>query len=145
MQVRFPVTKAEFDAYYDLRWRALRAPWGQPRGSERDELDAIATHFAGFDEVKGVVSVGRLHLVNSDLGQLRYMAVEERLRRQGLGQTLLAKLESEARLQGVKWLMLDARESAVEFYRRNGYEIEGKAHVLFGDVQHSKMQKLLPL
>ncbi|HJN90840.1 MAG TPA: GNAT family N-acetyltransferase [Verrucomicrobiota bacterium] len=145
MQVRSPVTEADFDSYYDLRWRALRAPWGQPRGSERDELDAIATHVAGFDEAKRMVSVGRLHLVSPDVGQVRYMAVEKLSRGQGHGQTLLAELENKAKRQGVKRLVLDARESAVTFYLRNGYEIEGEAHVLFDEVQHSKMQKLLLL
>ncbi|MEJ2362384.1 MAG: thioesterase, partial [Gammaproteobacteria bacterium] len=35
-----PQTKQEWQAYFDLRWRILRAPWQQARGSERDDLEA---------------------------------------------------------------------------------------------------------
>jgi ribosomal protein S18 acetylase RimI-like enzyme len=40
-------------------------------------------------------------------------------------------------------IVLDAREAAVGFYRRNGYEAVGEGHVLFGEVRHSKMRKRL--
>ena len=128
-------------AYYELRWRVLRMPWGQPSGSERDELDAAATHVAGFDEVKRLVCVGRLHAVETGVGQFRYMAVEESLRGLGLGQAVLDELERLAKRQGISVIVLDARESAVGFYRRNGYEAVGEGHVLFDEVRHSKMKK----
>ena len=128
-------------AYYELRWRVLRMPWGQPSGSERDELDAAATHVAGFDEVKRLVCVGRLHAVETGVGQVRYMAVEESLRGLGLGQAVLDELERLAKRQGISEIVLDARESAVGFYRRNGYEAVGEGHVLFDEVRHSKMKK----
>jgi len=34
-----PATPAELEEYFAFRWVLLRAPWGQPRGSERDEHD----------------------------------------------------------------------------------------------------------
>ena len=143
MEIRSPETDTEFELYYDLRWRVLREPWGQPRGSERDELDDDATHVAGYDEAKGLVCVGRLHAVETGVGQVRYMAVEEPLRGQGLGQAVLDELERLAKRQGMSVIVLDAREAAVGFYRRNGYEALGEGHVLFGEVRHSKMRKRL--
>ena len=128
-------------AYYELRWRVLRKPWGQPFGSERDELDDAATHVAGYDEVKRLVCVGRLHTVETGVGQVRYMAVEESLRGLGLGHAVLDELERLAKRQGISVIVLDARESAVGFYRRNGYEAVGDGHVLFDEVRHSKMKK----
>ena len=141
MEIRSPKSESEFEAYYELRWRVLRMPWGQPSGSERDELDAAATHVAGFDEVKRLVCVGRLHAVETGVGQVRYMAVEESLRGLGLGQAVLDELERLAKRQGISVIVLDARESAVGFYRRNGYEAVGEGHVLFDEVRHSKMKK----
>ena len=102
-------------AYYELRWRVLRKPWGQPFGSERDELDDAATHVAGYDEAKRLVCVGRLHAVETGVGQVRYMAVEEPLRGRGLGQAVLDELERLAKRQGMSVIVLDARESAVGF------------------------------
>jgi len=143
VEIRSPETDTEFEAYYDLRWRVLRQPWGQSPGSERDELDDDATHVAGYDEVKGLVCVGRLHAVETGVGQVRYMAVEEPLRGRGLGQAVLNELERLAKRQGMSVIVLDAREAAVGFYRRNGYEAVGEGHVLFGEVRHSKMRKRL--
>jgi len=143
VEIRSPETDTEFEAYYDLRWRVLRQPWGQSSGSERDELDDDATHVAGYDEVKGLVCVGRLHAVETGVGQVRYMAVEEPLRGRGLGQAVLNELERLAKRQGMSVIVLDAREAAVGFYRRNGYEAVGEGHVLFGEVRHSKMRKRL--
>jgi len=143
VEIRSPETDTEFEAYYDLRWRVLRQPWGQSPGSERDELDDDATHVAGYDEVKGLVCVGRLHAVETGVGQVRYMAVEEPLRGRGLGQAVLDELERLAKRQGMSVIVLDAREAAVGSYRRNGYEAVGEGHVLFGEVRHSKMRKRL--
>ena len=39
MEFRSPNTDLEFEAYYELRWRVLRKPWGQARGTEHDEYD----------------------------------------------------------------------------------------------------------
>lgn len=141
MEIRSPETEEEFAAYYELRWKALRGPWGQPRGSERDELDAAATHVAGYDEAKRLVCVGRLHAVETGVGQVRYMAVEESMRGRGLGQAVLDELERLAKRQGMTAIRLDARESAVGFYQRNGYATEGEGHTLFAVVHHSKMRK----
>ncbi len=68
----------EWDAYYDLRWRVLRAPWDQPRGSERDPLDADACHRLAVTAGGAVIGCGRLHR-DPDApawGVLRYMAVD---------------------------------------------------------------------
>ena len=39
----------------------MRAPWGQPRGSERDALEQDAVHRLLCDANGKVVAVGRLH------------------------------------------------------------------------------------
>ena len=143
MEVRSPETETEFRAYYDLRWRVLREPWGQPLGSDRDEHDVTATHVAGYDEAKRLVCVGRLHAVGTDVGQVRYMAVKESLRGRGLGQAVLDEIERLAKQQGMRTIVLDAREEAAGFYLRNGYVATGDGHTLFGEVRHTKMEKSL--
>ena len=81
--------------------------------------------------------------VETGVGQVRYMAVEEPLRGRGFGQAVLDELERLAKRQGMSVIVLDAREAAVGFYRRNGYEAVGEGPVLFGEVRHSKMRKSL--
>ena len=139
MEVRSPETETEFRVYYDLRWRVLREPWGQPLGSARDEHDVTATHVAGYEEDQRLVCVGRLHAVGTDVGQVRYMAVKESLRGRWLGQAVLDEIERLAKQQGMRTIVLDAREAAVGFYLRNGYVATGDGHTLFGEVLHTKM------
>ena len=141
MEVRAPNTDIEFEAYYELRWRVLRMPWGEDRGTEYDEHEEKATHVAAFDDSKNLVGVGRLQLVERNVGQVRYMAVEPSFRKQGVGQSILFQLEKKAREQGMKAIVLDAREHAVGFYIKNGYKVTGSSYLLFGEIPHSKMEK----
>ena len=143
MEVGSAETGSVVRAYYARRWRVLREAGGPPAGSERDEHDVTATHVAGYDEAKRLVCVGRLHAVGADVGQVRYMAVKESLRGRGLGQAVLDEIERLAKQQGMRTIVLDAREAAVGFYLRNGYVATGDGHTLFGEVRHTKMEKPL--
>ncbi|MDP7010288.1 MAG: GNAT family N-acetyltransferase [Verrucomicrobiota bacterium] len=143
VEIRAPKTDSEFEAYYELRWRILRAPWGEARGTEVDALEDTATHVAAFDEAKRLVGVGRLQRAGSALGQVRYMAVEPDCRSRGVGQAVLIELERLAKRQGMTAIVLDAREPAVGFYLKNGYEVTGDSYLLFGEIPHSKMEKQL--
>ena len=85
--------------------------------------------------------MGRLQQVEAALGQVRYMAVEPDCRSRGVGQAMLVELERLARRQGMTAIVLDAREPAVAFYLKNGYEVTGDSYLLFGEISHSKMEK----
>ncbi len=139
--MRAPVTPAEWEACFALRWRILRAPWGQPRGSETDALEASSVHRMVCDEHGRVLAVGRLQRDSDGAGQIRYMAVETAYQRHGLGTILLEALEAEARAQGMTVLRLHARENALAFYRRRGYRLIEPSHVLFNSIQHYRMEK----
>lgn len=143
MRVIEPVTAEDFRRYYDLRWRVLRAPWDQPRGSERDARDAHGTHLMLVDVRQRLLGVGRLHFNTIREAQIRYMAIDTPQQRKGLGSLLLRALESRARTLGAATVVLDARESALGFYRRHGYQALGTGHVLFRQIAHLRMSKNL--
>ena len=65
-----PDTPELWDAYYDLRWRLLREPWQQPRGSEKDELEKEAYHCIAIDEHGSVIGVGRIHKQTEFIAQI---------------------------------------------------------------------------
>ena len=138
-----PRSPSEWDAYFDLRWRILRQPWGQPRGSERDSEDDSAFHLLLMDAAGKALACGRLHLTALGEAQLRYMAVDERARGCGYGGRILEALEAEARGRGVRKIVLNARDNAVAFYRKRGYDVIGDAETLFGVIRHLRMEKLL--
>ena len=86
---RSPSSPAEWDAYFDLRWRMLREPWSQPRGSERDSLDQSAFHLPIVDSDGSALACGRLHLNSPTEAQVRYMAVDENVQGRGYGSAIL--------------------------------------------------------
>jgi predicted GNAT family N-acyltransferase len=134
-------TPDEFRRYYDLRWKILRAPWKQPRGSEQDELEQSSHHLMVVDSQQAVIGVGRLHFNNIREAQIRYMAVAIKQQRKGIGTLLLNALEQRAIELGAARIVLDARENALRFYRKQGYEIQGPGHTLFNSIAHIKMKK----
>jgi len=139
-QIREPRTDEEWQAYYALRWRILRAPW-QQQGPERDETDAGSIHRMVYSPEQGVIAVGRLHRVNATTGQIRFMAVDTGRQRHGIGSQLLGALEDAAPGLALNQLILQARESAVPFYTHHGYRVLEKTFLLFDEIQHYLMQK----
>jgi thioesterase domain-containing protein len=143
-QLITPTTEAQWQAYYHLRHLVLRAPWQQPLGSERDDLETISHHRMILDNQGAVLAVGRLHLVDETTAQVRYMAVAAECREGGLGALLLHTLEQQAVLLGAKRVILNARDTAVGFYKKSGYQLGAEQPALFG-IPHWQMTKALYL
>jgi len=69
------------------------------------------------------------------------MAVHPDYQRQGFGNMLMRHLEEESRQNGAKKIILHARESALNFYKKNGYKQIEQSYLLFGSIQHYLMEK----
>lgn len=143
MYILEPSTPEQFEQYYKLRYRTLRQPWGQPEGSERVEDDATAIHAMLVNDAGEAVGVCRMHLATPEEAQIRFMGIRQDMQGKQLGDLLMQYQEARARDLGATRMMLHARENAVNFYRRNGYEIEEKSYLLFGSIQHYRMAKQL--
>jgi len=141
--IKHPKTEKEFENYYELRWRVLREPWNQPKGSEKDELEDKSFHIMACDDNNKVIGVGRLHFNNKE-AQIRYMAVAAEYEKQGVGTLILEALEKNAIENNCKAIVLHARENAVGFYQKKDYELLEMSHLLFDSIQHYRMQKQLP-
>jgi predicted GNAT family N-acyltransferase len=143
VEVRCPQSDEEFAHLYRLRWQVLRAPWGEPPGSERDATDADSEHALIQDADGEPLAAGRLHFNSPDEAQIRYMAVAESARGQGLGRRIVEYLETFARDRGATSVVLNAREEVSGFYNSMGYETIGAGPTMFGTVKHVRMQKRL--
>ena len=141
LTVNHPESPEEFEEYYDLRWRVLRKPWGQPRESEKDAFDPVADHVSVRDEDGKLIGIGRLHLNNDREAQIRYMATEEDVRGSGVGRVIIERIETIVRERGVRWITLNAREHVVGFYEHLGYRVTGEGPTMFDEIRHSKMRK----
>jgi len=138
--VRQPVGQ-EWPLYYDLRYRVLRAPWGEPEGSERADDDGTSYHAVAAGPFGALLGVGRLHLNNPTEGQIRFMAVLPEMHGKGVGKLIVQHLEEVAKGMGATTMILHARENALPFYERLGYTIKAKSYLLFGKIQHWEMER----
>ncbi len=141
MQIVQPKTEEELSSYYDFRWRHLREPWNQPRGSEKDDLETESFHLSAKDDSGSIVGVGRIHLNSAEEAQVRYMAVDPNCRGQGVGKHILEKLEVHATDQKASKIVLNARENARGFYERLGYCVTAEGPTMFGEIKHFVMLK----
>lgn len=140
LELREPKTEEELRQYYDLRWRVLRAPWTHERAAATDEYEQQSIHLGAWDGDR-LVGTGRLHFLSEDVAQVRSMAVESGLERQGIGSLILKGLETRARQRGVKRIVLNAREAAIPFYRTNQYQLGSQSFTLFNVIDHWQMHK----
>lgn len=141
MEIRKPATAEEWESYYDLRFRILREPWNQPKGSERNEGDEIAEHFALWENGK-VLAVARMDEVDeTGIVQVRFVAVESNQQGRGLGKTIMLDVEKTAKERNKKRIILHARENALDFYKGLGYTVVEKSYLLFDEIQHYLMEK----
>lgn len=90
-----------------------------------------------------VLGVGRLHMVDDTLAQIRYMAVHQDYQRCGIGSQILKALEHKAVESGATSVFLNARDSHLVFYTRLGFEPFATGHTLYGTITHTKVKKNL--
>lgn len=124
-----------------LRFRILREPLGLTLSPEQLARESNDLHLAAYRE--GLV-VACLILTPLEDGRIkmRQVAVEGRLQGHGIGRALVERAEDVARERGHSRMVLSARDTAVEFYGRLGYEGVGEP---FEEVtiMHRKMEKEL--
>lgn len=143
LQIINPESVEEWEAYYQLRFDVLRSAWTSDRQSTRDERENKSVHFLVLDQRKLAIATGRLQLNTEEEGQIRSMAVHEKFQNQGIGHFVIQKIEEEARARKLKYIILDAREPALNFYLKNNYEVIADSYLLFGVIKHFKMKKEL--
>lgn len=115
---------------FEVRQPVLRP--GKPVEScifDGDDLSTTA-HFGLYDNdtLVGVVSVfkSKSHLFDEENQfQLRGMAVLDSHQKQGIGEKLVHKVEEYISKKGGKLTWFNAREVAVGFYKRMGYNTTG--------------------
>jgi predicted GNAT family N-acyltransferase len=119
-----------------------------PAGIERDAEDATAYHVLAM---KAGHAVGTARLVmlpkppqneQGQWAQIGRMAVLQSDRRGGTGEKLLTALELEAKRRAVAGIILHAQLTALEFYKKRGYEALGPVFEEAG-MPHLEMHKKL--
>jgi len=143
MIVRPPKIPEEYQRYRDLRWKVLRAPHNQPRITEQDD-SGIEDFPIMVCEVDGIpIGVGRAHFISEEEAQIRSISVEPEWEGKGIGSIVLKELEKIVIEKGARRIIIHARNSAVEFYEKNCYKNLEPSYTLFGEIEHTLMEKII--
>ena len=124
--IKTPTTREEFKAYYGLRYKVLREPWGHPKGTEKDDYEPISEHFMAVDEQSGeVVGVVKLYEKAPGVGNISHLAVANEHQHKGIGKLLVNAVEIRARERGFKTLGAMSRVTATAYFERHGFHVAG--------------------
>ena len=134
----------EYAAAFALREEVLRKPLGLSLRPEtlqqvRDYL-YLACHVDG--ELVGLPGA-RCRKSDREI-RMRQVAVAPRLQGQGIGRALVEFAEQFARERGFTLMTLHARDTAIPFYEKLGYECVGEPFVEV-TILHQAMQKRLSI
>ena len=137
---RSPVGGKEFEEYDLFRWKVLRKPIGKTIETLKDKFDKDSFHIIGLYN-KVIIASGRVHFNNDDEAQIRYMAVDNAFRAQGLGKEVLKILEEYIKKNNAKKIILNARNDIIEFYKNSNYLIVEEYLGSDTGIPHTKMEK----
>ena len=125
----------------DLRVRVFVDEQGVNPEEEVDDLDRESVQIVGVDDT-GVIATCRLRDLGGGEWKLERMAVDRRVRGNGVGGRLLAGAEREAHERGATEMVLNAQHRAESFYAAHGYVAEGDTF-LEAEIEHVRMRKEL--
>ena len=130
----------EYEDSLDLRSKVLRLPLGKKLSASDTFGEECQLHFGCFNDhrLKGCVVAKSTE--NEARVKLRQMAVTQSFQGKGAGKRLLLDFEIFLKEAGVKEIELSARDTAILFYEKLGYEIVGSPYMQ-QDIKHIKMQK----
>ena len=140
--LKSPETNQEWEAYLLFRWEVLRKPLGMSKESLADSIEDESFHLMGVDDQNKVIASGRVHFNSSAEAQIRYMAVDDNFKRKGIGSEIVFQLENYASSKGAEFIILNAREKAIIFYKNLGYKELGPYKSDTG-IPHKTMRKSL--
>ena len=131
----------EYQAELILRDKILRQPLGMSLFDEDLSQDKNDIHFCAFYDNKLVGCILLSPLPNREL-KMRQVAIENEFQSMKIGSAMVKATEQYAQNLGCGKIVLNARKTAVEFYKKNGYTVESNEFLEVG-IPHYKMIKRL--
>ncbi len=141
--IKSPVTHEDFKAYYALRYRVLREPWGHPKGTEKDDYEPISEHFMALNEKNEVVGVVKWFDKADGVAHISHLAVAPEHQHKGIGGLLMQTVEERARTRGFKMLGTLVRVTATAYFEKHGFRIVGIPAPHIGTIHLVWMEKAL--
>lgn len=137
----FNTESKEYQLALKLRQVILRAPLGLDIYEEDLKAEKEQLHFGLMKDDELIACVCVISL-DSKIAKIRQMAVSQSFQGQGLGKALLNSTLDELRKKAFQEVILNARKTAVDFYKKYGFKIYSDEFIEV-TVPHFKMKKLL--
>jgi len=131
----------EYDQMIELRKSVLRKPLGLTYSTEDLERDKNDLLIGAFEE-DDILACCILTQKEPGTFQLRQMAVDQKMQRNGVGAAIMYFAENLAKDSGGKEVMMHARKTAMGFYEKLGYAAVGDEFSEVG-IPHVEMKKNL--
>lgn len=131
----------EYQGAIRLREAILREPLGLVLSAEEMANEPKCRHFVGLAGTE-VVATLLLKPLDAETVKMRQVAVAPAWQRSGVGARLVQFGENAARENGFRKIVAHARETAVLFYQRLGYAVEGEVFIE-NTIPHRLVRKTL--
>ncbi len=135
-----PFATPAYDETVRLRDEILRQPLGISFTTKDLEGEYDHYHLACYDQWDRLLGCMVLIPLKDNTLKMRQVAVDKAHQKKGIGKLMVAACEEFAQKQGFAKIVLNARDTAVPFYDRLGYEKIGKPFIEV-TIPHYKMQK----
>jgi predicted GNAT family N-acyltransferase len=130
----------EYQELLSVRNKVLRLPLGLDIKDDDLSAEAECQHLVYLDGFEKLVGGLQIKKINDRVYQVRQMAILPECQQRGIGSALLRAAEDFIRSQGGTEIMIEAREYAMPFYKKHGYEISGNIFIKIS-LPHYKMVK----
>jgi predicted GNAT family N-acyltransferase len=131
----------EYQQMVTLRMDILRKPLGLGFTSEELAKEKDDILIGAFDEDK-ILACCLLTQIDNATIKLRQMAVHNNVQGKGIGASMMSFAETVARDRGYKKLMMHARNTAIGFYEKFDFKVNGSEFIEV-NVPHHVMEKKL--
>jgi ribosomal protein S18 acetylase RimI-like enzyme len=132
-----------FDVALALRYQVLRKPLGLFFEEAEIAQEYLQLHFGCYDQsTQELLGTLTLKPCENAAIKMRQVAVDPNCQSKGIGTFMVLQSEAYAKAKGYKKMELHARLSAVPFYQKLGYFVEGEGFTEVG-IDHLYMYKAM--
>ncbi len=131
-----------YDEVLNLRDKILRKPLGLEFTTEEISEEYQQIHLACYNDAFNLLACLVLVIKDENTLKMRQVAVDESQQKKGIGQFLVKESEKWAIENGYIKMVLNARDTAVPFYKKMDYEKHGKQFIEV-NIPHYAMRKNL--
>ena len=114
----------EYEKMVDLRRQILRKPLDLDFTEEELDQEENNILIALFEEDE-ILGCCMLTKIDPDTIKLRQMAIKSGLQGKGVGRVMMQFAENIARDRGYRKMTMHARRTAIGFYEKLGYKVDG--------------------